>query len=145
MKDLASDIGVRNAALSAILTTTPTAIEIDRSGFESVTFAYQTGVGGITFSGVNRIDWTMEHSDVSGSGYTAVGVDDVVLPGATLITGGIVRRHDAAHAAASVRRAGYIGEKRYVRLTPVFVGTHSTGTQVAAVAILGDANSRPVA
>jgi hypothetical protein len=146
MKDLASDVGVSIATLSAIRTTSPTAVEIDRKGFESLLFAFQTGVGGITFDGSNRIDWTMEHSDVSGSGYTAVGADDIVLQrGETLITGGIVRRHAAAHAAASIKKVGYIGEKQFIRLTPVFVGTHGTGTQVAAFAILGSPNSGPVA
>lgn len=147
MRDLFSDIKVTPLFITAVATqaANPAAITIDRAGFESVVLELLTGIGGITLTGTNRIDWTVTESDVSGSGYTAVAADDLQLEaGETWAAGGIVRSIIAAHAAQTLKKVGYIGNKRYLRCVPVFGGTHSTGTSVAGSAILSDASFKPV-
>lgn len=146
MRDLVSRVSASSPHFPAILTATPTAVTVDRRGFESVTFLAATGIGGITFTGTNKIEWTMTHSDDGGT-FTNVTTGDVrgAAGSEPTITNGIVESYVAAKAAVSTNEYGYVGDKRYVRLTPVFGGTHSTGTTVGTTAILGHPANSPAA
>lgn len=147
MRDLFNDIKVTPLFITAVATqaANPAAIVIDRAGFESVVLELLTGVGGITFTGTNRIDWTVTECDTSGGSYTAVAEDDLQLEaGETWASGGIVRSIIAAHTSQTLKKVGYIGNKRFLKCVPVFGGTHSTGTSVAGSAILSDASYKPV-
>lgn len=148
MRDLFSDIKVAPLFVAAVATqaANPTALAIDRAGYESVVFELLTGAGGITFTGTNKIEWIVTECDTEGGSYTAVAAADLQLQtGESYATGGIVRAIVAAHAAQTLKKVGYIGTKRYVKCVPVFGGTHSTGTLVAGAAVLGHAHSKPVA
>lgn len=146
MRDQFDSLGTVTAIAPAVLSDDPAAITIDRSGFEAVTFALMIGVGGITFTASNRIDFILEHSD-DGTAWAPVVATNVLgaIPDAT----GIVLSQRSAHPAATVHRVGYVdgtvGDKRFVRLRPDFNGTHGTGTPIAAVAVLGRGRSLPVA
>jgi hypothetical protein len=144
MRDLVSRVSISAPHFPSILTATPTAVTVDRRGFESVTFVTDTGVGGITFTGTNKIEWTMTHSD-DGTTFANVTTGDVrgAAGSEPTITNGIVEAYVAAKAAVSTVEYGYVGDKRYVRLTPVFGGTHSTGTTVGTKAILGHPANSP--
>lgn len=142
MRELENSLAIRTALAPAVLSADTNGVTIDRLGFESVLFSLHVGVGGITFTGTNRVDFVMQHSD-DGTNWSAVAADDVV--GVTVAAGGIVRSLIAAHAAATVTKASYVGGRRYTRLNPDFGGTHATGTPMSAVAILGHASDRPVA
>lgn len=144
MRDMASNTAVRNVVTPIIATTTPTVISVDRQGFDSVTFAVHLGAGGITFTGTNRLDLIMEHSDNNSSWSAVTAAKDHVGRTAT-VTSGIVASYIAAKAAASVDKYGYVGGKRYVRLTPTYGGTHATGTATAVIAILGHPANAPAA
>jgi hypothetical protein len=146
MRDLVSRVSVSTPHFPAVLTATPTAVAVDRRGFESVTFVIDAGIGGITFTGTNRIDWTMMHSD-DGSTWTNVTTGDVrsAAGGQPTISNGIVESYVAAKAAVSTTEYGYVGDKRFARLTPVFGGTHATGTLLGSKAILGHPANAPVA
>jgi hypothetical protein len=102
---------------------------------DSCTILLQVGVGGITFSGVNKIEFVLTHSD-DDSTFTAVADADVV--GSVVAAGGIVRALTAAHAAPSVTVLGYVGRKRYLRLLADFSGTHGTATPLSAAAVRGN-------
>lgn len=106
---------------------------VDRLGFDSVAFAVAMGAGGDMFNGSKRLDFIMEHSD-DGTTWEPVGVDNVI---------------GAEADEAGVRTIGYldgtIGDCRYVRLNLDVVGTHSAGTPLGVVAILGNPASKPVA
>jgi len=148
MRDLFSDLKATPCFTAAVATqaANPTAIAIDRDGFESVVFEFTTGAGGITFTGTNKIEWTLTHCDTVDGSYVAVPEADVQLQdGESYASGGIVRSIVSAHAAQTVRKVGYIGNKRFTKFAPVFGGTHATGTLVAATALLGHAHSKPVA
>ncbi|GJE46189.1 hypothetical protein [Methylobacterium soli] len=146
MRDWTHNFGAVNAIAPAVLTDDPAAITIDRSGYDAVTFVLMLGVGGITFTNTNRIDFIVEHSD---DGATWEAVDPTNLLGATPDASGIVLSQRTAHPAATVHRFGYVdgtvGDRRYVRLRADFNGTHGTGTPIAALAVLGNARTMPMA
>ncbi len=130
-------VAIANAALAA--DNTPPAIDL--MGFKSCEVLLAVGVGGITFTGANKVEFVVTESD-DDSTYTAVNQADII--GATVATGGIVKSLVAAHAAAAVYRFGYVGDARYIKVLADFSGTHATGTPIAAVAMLGHAELGPV-
>jgi hypothetical protein len=130
-RDLKNDIKIANALnITSITTNTTTAgVEIDTQGYESVTFEIITGA---------RTDGTVtpliQETDTSGS-YSG-SVDDDNLIGLEA---------DAAISVAQSRsRVGYIGTKRYVKLSLVSTSV-TTGLTAGASVILGDAKRLPVA
>lgn len=115
---------------------------IDRLGFASVTFSIGVGVGGITFTGTNKIEFVLEASE-DNSTWAAVPAAHVV--GLDLAADdGIVLALKSAHASPTDTRFGYVGDARYLRVTPDFSGTHGTGTGLAVLAILGRPAHAPV-
>jgi hypothetical protein len=112
---------------------------IDRSGFQSLTFAIQTGAiatNGATFA------VTMDEADAADySDAEAVDTSDQI----SSVIG------EAPETAASFTGAnanstfkiGYIGTKRYVRLT-ITPTSNSGNAALAATAVLGHAAVRPV-
>jgi len=143
MKDLHSNIAVAVAIAAAPLTDDNTPPAIDRQGYDAVELVLNIGVGGITFTGTNKIEFKLTHSD-DDSTYTAVTLADV-LGVASVGTGGIIKSLTSAHAAANAYRFGYKGGKRYLKLLADFSGTHATGTPIAASALLGEPMVAPVA
>jgi len=130
-RDLKNNIKIANALnIASISTNTTTAgVEIDTQGYESVTFEIITGA---------RTDGTVtpliQESDVLGS-YSG-SVDDDNLIGLET---------DAALSVAQSRsRIGYIGTKRYVKLSLVSTSV-TTGLTAGASVILGNPKSAPVA
>lgn len=143
MKDLFHNLGIAEAIPPAEYDADNTPAAIDLLGFESALLAIHVGVGGITFSGTNKIEFKLTHSD-DDSDYAAVTADDLI--GLSSVgAGGIVLALTTAHAAASITRVGYVGGKRYLKLLADFSGTHGTGTPIAATVVKGHAHERPVA
>lgn len=127
MRDSASNIGVRNAISPAVIAATTKGNAIDRKGFESVTFVINSGA----IAGDGLYVAKLQDSDTTTDG-------DFADVNAKFLIGVM----PASIAADSAVKQGYVGHKRYARV----VLTKTSGTSVAAgaVAILGDANSRPV-
>ncbi|MEN2980867.1 hypothetical protein P7L78_22000 [Tistrella bauzanensis] len=142
MRDLANNLGVAVLIPSATYDADNTPAALDIRGFDSCMICISVGVGGITFSGTNKVEYKLTHSDDNVT-YAAVEQRDVLL--ATVGTGGIIKSLIAAHAAADVTKIGYIGDKPYLKLLADFSGTHGTGTPMGAIAVLGHAARRPVA
>lgn len=128
MRDIASNIGVVLALSPAVQAATIKGNIIDAQGFESVAFVLTTGA--IVAAG--NFTAKIQASDTTTDG------DFVDVPADLLV--GV---QPAALVADSAVKQSYIGHKRYVRL----VATKNSGTSIAAgaVAILGNARSRPVA
>jgi hypothetical protein len=124
------------ALAAATLAATTAGALVDMLGFRSATLALNIGVGGITFTGVNKIEFVLQHGNLSDGSDLANVTDadiiniDSVAPAS--VTNGIIRSLTAAKAAADVQKVGYIGGKRYLKLTPTFSGTHGSGTAMAA-------------
>jgi len=122
---------------------------IDRRGFESLIVTFAHGIGGITFTGTNRIDDKLQHSDdnITYTDCVAADVNSIMLPTGvegTMGATGIVRSIITAHAAPSLTKVGYIGNKRYIKPIAAFGGTHATGTPIAIQASLGTPILAPV-
>jgi hypothetical protein len=129
--DLKNDIKSLNALnIQAITTNATTAgVEIDTQGFDSVTFEILTGA---------RTDGTVtpliQESDTSGSYAGSVADDDLIG----------LEANAALSAAQSRSIIGYVGKKRYVKLSLVSTAVTS-GLTAGASAILGAAKHNPVA
>lgn len=132
--------GVKNQLIfgPVVLAADNTPAALDTRGFALAEIELFTGIGGITFDGSNKIEWTLKHGDDTTVGnHTAVAAADVKIFSAVrtevaLVTGGIVWQLIAAHAAAAMRWVHYYGNKRYLSLLADFSGTHGTGTPLAA-------------
>lgn len=127
MRDISHNIGVENALSPAVQSTTIKGNTIDTNGFNSVAVVVNTGA--IVSDG--NFTAKMQHSDTTTDGdfVDVTDVDQTGSFGATL-------------AADATVKAGYIGDRRYVRV----VLTKNSGTSIAAgaVAVLGHAADRPV-
>jgi len=146
MRDLASQVSITDSHFPAILTATPTAVSVDRRGFDSVTLELRTGAGGITFTGTNKLEWVVEDSDDNSTfaAITAAAIRSGTGAAITVATGGVVEAYVAAKAAASTNHYCYVGGKRYIRATPTFGGTHATGTTVGAGWVRGHPEQAPI-
>lgn len=113
-----------------------TPASFDNGKAQSATILVEVGVGGITFSGDNKVEFKLTHSDVTGSGFDPVTQADVV--GVTVGEGGIIRSLVAAHATPSVTIVGYKGRKQFLRLLADFSGTHGDPTPMAVTVIRGN-------
>ncbi len=133
MRDLASNIAIRAVIAPAVVADNTAAVGgvIDRRGFDSLTYVIATGTladADATFAAL------LEESDASGSGFTAVADADMI---GTEALASFTYADDGA-----VRKLGYIGHKRYTRLTITPTG-NSGSAPLSAVAVLGHASARP--
>lgn len=142
MRDIHHNLGIVEAIPPAVYSADNTPGAVDLLGFDAAEIAIQVGVGGITFTGTNKIEFVVTHSD---DDVTYAAVTDEDLLGVTGVASGIVLALKTAHAAASVTRVGYVGDKRYLKLLADFGGTHGAGTPIAATVIKGHACTKPVA
>ncbi|WP_417624954.1 hypothetical protein [Paremcibacter congregatus] len=140
-RDDISNMGVAFAIAPAALAADNTPGSVDLTGFDSASFLINVGVGGITFSDTNKIEFVMTHSD-DDSDYSLVTDDDVV--GVTVGDDGIVRSLVAAHAAATSTKVGYIGGKPFVKVLADFSGTHGSPTPISVPVVKTRAYQRPV-
>jgi hypothetical protein len=142
MKDLHSHISVAVLIGNATLSADNTPAAVDLQGYNAAEILLSIGIGGITFSSSNKVEFVLTHSD---DDVTYGNVADADILGKTGITGGIIKALTAAHAAAAVYRFGYKGGKRYLKLLADFSGTHGTGTPIAATVIKGHGTDNPQA
>lgn len=145
MFDFVSENRVAVGNFPAVSTTTPTVTVFDRLGSRSLAIIVQVGAGGITFTGTNKLEIIVEDSD-DGSTFAAVTTGNLrnsTGASQTVAAGGIVESYVAAKAAASTNEYGYIGGRRYVRVTPTFGGTHATGTLTGVTFVAGELTYAP--
>ncbi len=137
MRDLMNSINVKPVIVPVAAAITDNTAQvgtvIDRLGFDSLTYAIITG----TLADVDAtFTVLLEESDASGSGFAAVADADLLgteaLAGFTFAADGVCRK------------LGYIGNKRYTRLT-ITPGANTGAAPLSALAILGHAMSAPTA
>ena len=140
IRDLHNNLSTALLVAPQTATADITPVSVDLLGFRSAMVLLYIGIGGITFTTTNKIEYILEHSN-DNTNWTAVVQADVLGP--TVTAGGIVRSLVAAKAAADVQEISYIGGRRYVRLTPDFSGTHATGTPMTAFMVRGMPEQMP--
>lgn len=141
MRDLHNQVAVRHTLVPATVTTDVTSATVDRRGFESVEHALMVGQSGDTLSGSVKIDIKLEHSHDAAT-WEPVSIPDVI--GGPVETPGLFATIDDATKDETVYRVGYVGGRRYSRLVADFAGTHTNGTPLSALALLGHAHAKPV-
>lgn len=141
MRDSYNNVGVVEAIAPAILSADNTPAAIDLDGFNAALLVLSIGVGGITFTSANKIEFVLTHSD-DNSAYTKVTAADLL--GVGTVENGVIKALTVAKSASSVDRIGYIGGKRYLKLLADFSGTHGTGTGISAVVVKGHPAVFPV-
>lgn len=113
---------------------------IDRLGFEALTFGILTGTLVDADATFGVLVEEANASDQSDAG--AVSDNDLISQ-----TAGVAPELAAGFdfaADAATRKIGYIGVKRFARITVTPVG-NAGAAPIAAVALLSHANTRPVA
>lgn len=121
---------------------------VDLNNFGAAAILLHVGAGGIAFSAANRIDVLVQHGNApDGSDLTPIADTDVIVDAVApaAIANGIVRSIVAAKAAADVQKVGYVGGKRFVKVTADFSGAHATGTPIAATIVRARGALRGVA
>jgi hypothetical protein len=135
MRDLMNNIDVKRAIspVSVADNTAQVSQIIDRRGFDSLTFVIALGSlvdADATFTVL------VEHDDAAGFG-TATAVPASELVGTTTLAS---FQFDDDHKC---RKIGYVGNKRYVRMT-ITPANNSSSALIAAVAILSHAAQQPL-
>lgn len=137
MKDLKNEIQVAFGISATLSGTTPAKGNIiDKSGYESITFAFQTGT--VTDAGTaSGFACEIQESDsTADTGFTAVADADLIgLESALTVT-------DDTYDDKPVGAIGYKGSKRYVRC--VWTGTTGTNATINGIVIKGHPSLAPV-
>ncbi len=142
MRDLHSNLGVVQSLDPAVTTSTRVGAPIDRQGYESVEHIVSLGMSGDTLSPSVSLSLKLEESE-DGSNWTAVLNDSDVLGHAVDGTGTFALVDDPSEDGRPIA-IGYLGDARYCRVQVELAGTHTNGIPVAALALLGHGNVRPV-
>lgn len=134
-KDIYNDLHAVAALVAVNSTGTKTSAAIDTYGFQSVIVLFDIGLSADTLSGSLLWTLSLQESDVSGSGYTAVAAGDYL--------GGVSSVVVALGQDSAVYKLGYKGNKRYIQGVATATGTHTSGTPIGMVAVLGHAEVLP--
>ena len=150
MKDLFSNvIGIQTIAPvvgdNADAPGAGTIIDRGNAGAESLLIFICTGVTGGTLTGSNYWTFAITHADDDGTGSAGAYTDVVqadVQAAATVASGIVVTINDNAEDD-TIYPVGYLGGKRFVKVTSAEVGTAPTLPQ-AVISIKGDLLDAPV-
>ena len=144
MKDLYSKIKVVKvyAPILVLDATVPAAVEVDLKGFNSAVIEISNAEKPVGDTGTITIALT--HADDDGTGvagsYTDCTIDDVNVPTTTTtITTGIIFTLATALQVAAVTQVGYVGGKRFIKLTTAEAAANATGTIIGVNVIKGNA------
>ncbi|MBP3958350.1 hypothetical protein J8F10_24135 [Gemmata sp. G18] len=142
MRDFTNRIQVKRVISPVTQTNSDTALVgqiIDRQGFESVTFVIATG--GLTDADATFTVLLEEGDNSALSDNTAVADADMISQSTSApeTAASFTFTHDD-----QVRKLGYIGTKRYLRLTITPSGNNSGAAPLCAMALLANATMQPV-
>lgn len=142
-RDLFNNIKTTQVLVNAVATGTVTSSAIDLQGFDSAAVLFDVGNSGDTLSG--SLYWTLSltESDSSGSGYTTVAAADIQVQGGTFGTDNTFVI-DAPLEDSLLVKFGYLGSKRYLKAVATAMGSHSTGTPIGIISVLGNPAQLPV-
>ncbi len=136
MRDLYNNIEVRRGLSPLVQNNDSSAFVsqiIDMRGFKSL--VWLVSLGDVTDADVTTV-FLMEHDTVIGFG-SKTSVPDSQMDPTELVAAFDFGDDD------SVRKIGYVGEKRFVRLTITPTGNNAGDIGIAVIALLGDPDRRP--
>lgn len=127
MRDLFNNIGAALALAPAVQASAVTGPAIDLLGVGRIAFAVTTGA----IVGAGDFGVTLQDSEDGSTGWANVAAAEMQT------------NAPATLAASAAYRLGYLGDKRFVRLS--LTKTGGTSIAAGAVAVLGNTLDRPVA
>lgn len=135
MKDLHSNIKPVSILHAVVVSATGNSGDIDLQGFNSAEFLVDAGVDAGTGLGASHnLVFTLTHADDNGSGaagsYGNVAAADVL--GVTAASG-VVLTIDSTDEDNTLYRFGYVGGKRFVKLTWTETGVVSMPMSISLV------------
>ena len=135
MKDLHSNIKPVSILHAVVVSATGNSGDIDLAGFNSAEFLIDAGVDAGTGLGASHnLVFTLTHADDNGSGvagtYANVATADVL--GVTPETG-VVLTIDSTDEDNTLYRFGYVGGKRFIKLTWTETGAVSMPMSITVV------------
>lgn len=146
MKDLHSKLGVVSLLDPVVVAATGNVADIDLAGFNSALILIALGLeaGGQTLGASHNLAFKLEHADDDGTGaagsYAAVAAKDIL--GFTP-SSGVFFTLDSATEDNAIYKAGYVGGKRFLKITYTETGTVSV--PMSLILIKGDPQNSPVA
>lgn len=143
MKDLHSKIKPIGTLLPIVVSATGNSGDIDLAGFDSAEILILAGIdAGSGLGASHNLAFTLTHADDDGTGaagsYANVAAGDVI--GVTP-SSGVVLTIDSTDEDDLLYRIGYVGGKRFIKLTWTETGTVSM--PMAVVVIKGDPLDAP--
>lgn len=139
-REMINTLSVSQVIVNAVKTSTATSSAISLAGYDAASVIFDIGNSGDTLSG--SLYWTLSltECDTSGGSYTAVAAADIVgwSGAATYVI-------DAPTEDTLAVKVGYIGSKPYIKAVATATGSHSSGTPIGAIAVLGHPSHAPVA
>ena len=133
---IGNKVAVTMAPILANDTTEGTGVGVDRYGYGDVLMIAQQGISGDTLAANLKWTLTFEESD-NNTDFTTIA--DADLEGGY----GSWTIDAAAEDPTTIIRL-YRGTKRYVRIVWTVTGTHTNGTPIAGIVVLGRPNKIPV-
>ncbi len=137
MRDLHNNIDVIEALETIVVNndTEGTGSSINLQGYTAAEIAVAVGQSGDVLSGSVFLELKLQHSD-DGSAWSAVSDPNFMLGAVPDANGRFSLIDDPAEDGVTVA-VGYIGPKKFIRVFVDTTGTHTNGTPIGAVAILG--------
>jgi hypothetical protein len=129
-------VGITMVPVLANDDTEGAGVGVDRRGFGEALMVAQQGISGDTLAA--NLCWTIHFQDCDDNA-TWVDIADAYLQG-----GANLWIINAAAEDPTMIVRNYVGSKRYVRIAWVKTGTHTNGTPIAGLVILGRPNLVPV-
>jgi hypothetical protein len=147
MKDIYNNLALVQAVKPVLVldNVVPAAVEVDLAGFNSALIELNVGLKN---ADTGTITLTLTHADDDGTGvsgdYSNVAAADVL--GVTPVAGLIKTIDVDADADTShVFKYGYVGGKRFIKLTLAELNDNATGVILAITVIKGHPLDAPVA
>lgn len=137
MRDLYRNVKTTQVFNPATSSVTRTSSNVDTQGFSSATLVIAMGASGDTLSG--SVYWTLriDHSD-DNTNFTPTAAADLLNdPVVTYVV-------DSSAKDKMAYSFGYKGTKRYIRAVATPTGTHTNGTPIGMLVLLGDPAYSPV-
>lgn len=150
MRDLISNVKTVHHYIASQSSTKTPATGVDIAGFRSVLVQVTQGPpANVANSPSPKWSYALEESDSASTGFTAVAEADMILAngrnvGEGGVSNGIFAVVDTAAKDDTTYTVGYIGAKRYLRVTATPANTPGA-TDMSVTLVLGGPNLAPVA
>lgn len=147
MHNIVNNIGISQVIMPRTITSSAlNSGNIDLQGAEALCVVLLVGDIAEALDGSHKIDVKIEHADDDGTGspgsYGACADADVL--NFSGLSSGVFLTIDAAGKEQKRHAIGYVGGKRFVKVTATPTGL-STGGAIAMLALTGNLNQLPVA